>query len=180
MRDAALLWLAYETMGQRSEPANSSALQVEQLAREADGSIRLLIECAKADQDAAGTPSTCVPETRSWISAGSPSPTMRVGRCLGRFRTSRVGAALWRDDQARTRRHGTAVIRPPFGSDFGTPATVPAPRRSQFRDGTEWACLGRNVGLDLLMKCGLELATRQALPLVISTAPLSSAAARSK
>lgn len=51
IRDRALLCLAYETMARRSELV---ALEVEHLTREGDGSGRLLLERAKADQEGEG------------------------------------------------------------------------------------------------------------------------------
>ena len=51
VRDRALLWLAYETMARRSEVVT---LTVDDLADEPDGSGRLLIARAKADQEGQG------------------------------------------------------------------------------------------------------------------------------
>ncbi len=51
VRDRCLLWLAYETMVRRSELV---AVQVHDLGSEADGSGRLLIARAKADQEGQG------------------------------------------------------------------------------------------------------------------------------
>lgn len=72
VRDAALLRLAYETMCRRSELV---ALEVQQLSREtSDGSGRLLLERAKADQESEGTVLYVSPETMArierWLALG--------------------------------------------------------------------------------------------------------------